>query len=206
LDATAFYSYFTNKIIGDFDTDPNKIIYDNLKGYAVSQGISVNVDASFLFPLKILAGISYMDVYQREEITPGKRERLRQLHAPEWSGTFIGTYTLPRRFVVDVTGKWSGPMRLPVLPNDYRPAYSPWFAIANVQLTKKLGNGLELYGGLKNIFDFVPADPIMRAFDPFDKTADDVVTNPNGYTFDPSYNYASLQGRRGFMGIRWNLF
>jgi outer membrane receptor for ferrienterochelin and colicins len=46
----------------------------------------------------------------------------------------------------------------------------------------------------------------MRAFDPFDKTADDVVTNPNGYTFDPSYNYASLQGRRGFVGLRWNLF
>jgi outer membrane receptor for ferrienterochelin and colicins len=206
LDATAFYSYFTNKIIGDFDTDPNKIIYDNLNGYAVSQGISMNADVSFLFPLKILAGVSYMDVYQREETAPGKRERVRQLHAPEWSGTFIGTYTLPRRFVIDLTGRWSGPMRLPVLPNDYRPAYSPWFAIANVQLTKKLGNGLELYGGLKNIFDFVPKDPIMRPFDPFDKTADDVVTNPNGYTFDPTYNYASLQGRRGFVGLRWNLF
>lgn len=205
-DVTGFYSYFTNKIVGDFDTDPNKIIYDNLKGHAVSQGVSLNADAAFSFPLKLLAGVTYMDVYQAEKTSGTKTERLRQLHAPEWSGTFIGTYTLPKKFAVDLTSKWSGPMRLPVLPNDYRPEYSPWFSIVNLQLTKKFGNGLELYGGVKNIFDFVPANPIMRAFDPFDKTAGDVVSNPNGYTFDPSYNYSSLQGRRGFAGVRWNVF
>ena len=57
---------------------------------------------------------------------------------------------------------------------------------------------------MKNIFDFVPKDPIIRPFDPFDKHTD--VNNPNGYTFDPSYNYASLQGRRIFLGMRYNLF
>ena len=46
----------------------------------------------------------------------------------------------------------------------------------------------------------------MRPFDPFDRHVDDPVNNPNGYTFDPSYNYASLQGIRGFLGIRYNLF
>jgi outer membrane receptor for ferrienterochelin and colicins len=39
-DVSAFYTWFTNKIIPDYDTDPNKIIYDNLDGYAVSKGIS----------------------------------------------------------------------------------------------------------------------------------------------------------------------
>lgn len=206
FDATAFHSYFTNKIVGDFDTDPNKIIYQNLNGHAVSQGVSVNADASFHFPLKLLAGVTYMDVYQVREDVNNKAERQRQLHAPEWSGTFIGTYTFPKNFALDLTGKWSGPMRLPVLPNDYRPEYSPWFTVANLQLTKKFGKGMELYGGVKNIFDFVPADPIMRAFDPFDKTASDPVSNPAGYTFDPNYNYSSLQGRRGFAGVRWNVF
>jgi outer membrane receptor for ferrienterochelin and colicins len=205
FDVTGFYSYFTNKIIGDFDTDPNKIIYDNLKGHAVSQGVSLNGDFVFTFPLKLLAGITYMDVYQVEERL-NKKEKSRQLHAPEWSGTFIGSYALPKKITVDVTGKWNGPMRLPILPNDYRPEFSPAFCIMNLQLTKKFSNGMELYGGVKNVFDFVPVDPIMRAFDPFDKTAGDPVTNPNGYTFDPNYNYASLQGRRGFAGMRWNLF
>jgi outer membrane receptor for ferrienterochelin and colicins len=205
FDITGFYSYFTNKIVGDFDTDPNKIIYDNLKGHAISQGVSMNTDLTFTFPLKIMAGVSYMDVFQMEDKGSGL-ERSQQLHAPKWSGTFVGTYTFPKGVSIDLTGNWYGPMRLPILPNDYRPEYSPWFCIANVQVTKKFSYGLEFYGGVKNLFDFVPGDPILRPFDPFDKNVDDPVSNPNGYTFDPSYNYASMQGRRVFLGIRYNFF
>lgn len=204
FDITGFYSYFTNKIVGDFDSDPDKIIYDNLRGHAISQGVSLNIDATFTFPLKIMAGISYMDVFQKEENETGSLERIQQLHAPKWSGNFIATYKLPNNYSVDVTGNWYGPMRLPILPNDYRPEYSPWFCITNVQFTKKFNYGLEIYTGMKNIFDFVPKNPIIRPFDPFDKYTD--VDNPNGYTFDPSYNYASLQGRRVFVGMRYNLF
>ncbi|SJZ68114.1 TonB-dependent receptor [Sediminibacterium ginsengisoli] len=206
VDATAFYSYFTNKIIGGFDTDPTKIIYSNLKGHAISRGISLNKELSFSFPLKIVSGVSYMDVYQSAEAAPGVHEKVQQLHAPRWSGTFAVSYQFPSAFTVDLTGKWSGPMRLPVLPDDYRPAYSPWFCIANIQLTKKFGNGIELYGGAKNMLNFIPANPIMRPFDPFNKTVNDPVNNPYGYTFDPSYNYASLQGIRAFLGVRYNLF
>lgn len=205
LDITGFYSYFTNKIVGDFDTYPGRIIYDNLKGHAVSRGLALNADLNFTFPLKILAGITYMNVYSIEDRLNMPR-KVSQLNAPEWSGNFVISYALPNRFSIDLTGKWDGPMRLPVLPNDYRPEYSPWFCIANLQLAKKFSNGLELYGGLKNLFNFLPEDPIMRPFDPFNKYANDPVSNPHGYTFDPSYNYAPLQGIRGFLGMRYNLF
>ncbi len=206
FDVTGFYSYFTNKIVGDFDSDPTKIIYDNLNGHAVSQGVSLNTDLIFNFPLKVMAGISYMDVFQKESNGMSSKTRTQQLHAPKWSGNFIATYTLPNNFSLDLTGNWYGPMRLPILPNDYRPEYSPWFCIANLQLTKKMDYGLEIYCGMKNIFDFVPKYALMRPFDPFNKNVDDVVNNPNGYTFDTSYNYASLQGRRVFLGMRYNLF
>jgi len=205
FDITGFYSYFTNKIVGDFDTDPTKIIYDNLKGHAISQGVSLNTDLVFPFPLKVMAGISYMDVFQKEKDNAGTVLKTQQLHAPRWSGNFIASYNLPNNYSVDLTGNWYGPMRLPVLPDDYRPAYSPWFSIANIQFTKKFDYGLELYGGMKNIFDFVPKYALMRPFDPFNKNVNDPVNNPNGYTFDTSYNYASLQGRRMFLGVRYNL-
>ncbi|WP_116789379.1 TonB-dependent receptor [Flavobacterium psychrotrophum] len=204
LDVTAFYSYFTNKIVGDFDTDPTKIIYANLNGHAISQGISVNTDLQFNFPLKLMAGISYIDVF-RIENTLGESQRIQQLHAPKWSGNFIATYSLPNNYSVDVTGNWYGPMRLPIQPNDYRPEYSPWYCTANIQFTKKMDYGLEIYCGFKNIFDFVPRYSLMRPFDPFNKDADNPVSNPNGYTFDTAYNYASLQGRRVFLGMRYNL-
>ncbi len=205
FDLTGFYSYFSNKIVGDFDTDPRKIIYDNLRGHAISQGVSLNTDLTFRFPLKISTGITYMDVWLNEENEAGNLERIQQLHAPRWSGTFVISYALPANFTVDFTGRWTGPMRLPVLPDDYRPEYSPWFCIANIQLTKKLAGGWEFYGGVKNLLNFVPRNPIMRPFDPFDKLANDPIANPYGYTFDPSYNYTSLQGTRMFVGVRYNL-
>lgn len=206
FDITGFYSYFTNKIVGDFDTNPKQIIYDNLDGHAISQGISLNTEFTFNFPFKILAGVSFMDVYQKEKDEDHISHRVQQLHAPKWSGTFVVTYTFPKNIIVDFSGQWNGPMRLPIQPNDYRDEYSPWFCIANVQVTKKFTNGFEIYGGLKNLFNFIPKDPLMRPFDPFNKDVDNPVTNPNGYTFDTAYNYASLQGIRGFLGIRYNLF
>ncbi|GAA4805963.1 TonB-dependent receptor [Olivibacter ginsenosidimutans] len=205
FDITGFYSYFTNKLVGDFDTDPNQIIYDNLHGHAVSRGISWNTDLTFQFPLKLLAGITFMDVYQKEAQEDEGYVKVRQLHAPKWSGTFTASYELPKRYTIDLSGQWDGPMRLPIQPNDYRPEYSPWFCIANIQLTKKFKNGVELYGGVKNLFNFVPKYPLMRPFDPFDQYVDDPVQNPNGYTFDTEYNYASLQGIRGFFGIRYQI-
>jgi outer membrane receptor for ferrienterochelin and colicins len=205
IDITGFYSYFNNKIVGDFDTDPRKIIYDNLKGHAVSRGASLNLTAAFRIPLRLMAGATYMDVYLMEDGGTGALERVQQLHAPRWSGNFLISYTLPERITIDFTGKWNGPMRLPVLPGDYRPEYAPWHCIANLQLARRFGKGLEVYGGVKNLFNFVPKDPIMRPFDPFNKTADDPVSNPHGYTFDPSYNYASLQGARMFLGLRYQL-
>ncbi|RRN77629.1 TonB-dependent receptor, partial [Pseudoxanthomonas sp. SGD-10] len=205
FDITGFYSYFTNKIIADFDTDPNKIIYGNINGHAITRGISLNTDFAFTFPLKVLAGISYMDVFQKEEDENGSMGKIQQLHAPKWSGTFVGSYSFPKNWSADLTGIWYGPMRLPILPNDFRPEYSPWFLIANVQVNKKFNNGLEVYGGVKNLLNFVPKNPIMRPFDPFDRDVDNPVSNPYGYTFDPSYNYASLQGVRTFLGLRYNL-
>ena len=94
-------------------------------------------------------------------------------------------------------------MRLPIQENDFRPEYSPWYSLQNIQCTKTFKKDWELYFGVKNLLNFIPADPIMRPFDPFDKQVD--INNPNGYTFDPSYSYASLQGIRGFVGVRWDL-
>src|SRR5690606_10211962 len=103
------------------------------------------------------------DVYQMEANAAGGLEKNIQLYAPKWSGNFVVSYSPARTLAIDLTGNWNGPMRLPILPNDYRPEYSPWFCVANLQVTKKFGKGLEVYGGAKNIFNFIPADPIMRA-------------------------------------------
>lgn len=206
MDVLAFYSYFTNKIIGDYDTDPNKILYRNLEGHAISRGITFNVDATFNIPLNIRAGFNYLDVFQinTDEFTKIK-SKSEQLFAPKWSGNFSVSYTLPYQFTIDLTGQINGPMRLPIQKNDYRPEYSPTFCLANIQCTKKLTKNWELYSGVKNLLNFIPKDTYMRPFDPFDKHVNDPIQNPNGYTFDTEYNYAPLQGIRYFAGVRYTL-
>ncbi len=200
LDGSVFYTYFTNKIIGDFISDPEKIIYDNLSGHAVSRGLTLNADMSLSTSLKILTGVTLMQVFQIDS----EGRNLPQLHAPGFSGNFTASYTMPvSRLSFDLTGRVTGPMHLPVVPNDFRPSLSPWFSIVNIQVTKPIHQDLEIYVGVKNLFNFLPEDPLLRPFDPFDKNVS--TNNPNGYTFDTSYNYAPLQGIRALLGVRWTI-
>jgi outer membrane receptor for ferrienterochelin and colicins len=203
LDASVFYTYFTNKIVGDFKTDPELIIYDNLSGHAISKGVTLNADVAFTNNLKFIAGVTIMDVYQVDE-KDGKEVKTPQLFAPSVSGTYALSYAIDKLgLTFDLTGRVNGPMYLPVVPGDYRPEQSPWFTIMNFQIGKRLDNGFEFYGGAKNILNFIPENPLLRPFDPFDKNV--TVNNPQGYTFDTSYNYAPVQGIKGFAGIRYTI-
>lgn len=203
VDATLFYTYFTNKIIPDYNTDPQKIIYTNIDGYAVSKGFTLNTDISFKKHLKIVAGLTLMDVFAKEKKLNGVMQKQQQLFAPHFSGNYSFSYTIPKwKLTIDLTGKVFGPQRLPVVPNDFRPEYSPWFTLANLQLTKRIGKKTELYSGIKNLLNFIPKNPILRPEDPFDKRVNDPLNNPYGYTFDPSYNYAPMMGSRLLLGVR----
>jgi outer membrane receptor for ferrienterochelin and colicins len=205
LDGSLFYTYFSNKIVGDFLTDPDKIIYNNLDGYAISRGITVNADASVGSGLKIISGITWMDVFQvAENEVEGNSSKIPQLQAPRFSGTFTISQSLAKaKTTIDLTGRVTGPMHLPVVENDFRPAMSPWFALINLQATHTLSDNLEIYLGVKNLLNFIPENPLLRPFDPFDRNIN--VDNPNGYTFDTSYNYAPIQGARMQLGVRWSI-
>jgi outer membrane receptor for ferrienterochelin and colicins len=214
LDAAAFYTYFNNKIIPDYDTDPNKIIYANLDGFGVTKGASLNLDITFDIGMKLMAGVTYMDVYNVENDI-----KTRQLFAESFSGVWSIGYTMRSSGItLDYTGNIYGPMRLPLLgPLDPRREYSTVWSIQNIQITKKFRKGFEIYGGIKNLLNWTPniGNPfiIARANDPFDKNVvfDDggnvMVTpeNPYGLTFDPTYIYGPNQGLRGFLGVRYSL-
>src|SRR5690606_7598729 len=66
-DASIFYTHFDNKILPDYDQDPNKIIYDNLSGFAQSMGASVNVDYTSAKGLKFNMGLTIMEVNVKSE-------------------------------------------------------------------------------------------------------------------------------------------
>lgn len=211
LDATAFYTYFTNRILPDYETDFNRIIYSNLDGFSVSQGISLNADVVFRNGLKVLAGATLQDVSITEDGV-----RTRQILTEGYSGVWSISYKIkPWDLNIDYTGNLYGPMRLPLISDaDPRDEFSPVFSVQNIQLSKTFGTQWEVYGGVKNLLNFTPAsNSIARAFDPFDEgvqfdqSGQAVATpnNPNALTFDPSYVYASNQGIRVFLGFRFRV-
>lgn len=214
LETTAWYTRFSNSIVPDYDTNPNQIIYKNLDGYAVTKGISTNVDMVFNTGLKVILGATYMDVTKTEN-----GFTTQQILTEKFSGTWAISYKLSSLFIdIDYTGNIYGPMRLPLLGNlDPRAAYSPTWSIQNIQFTFTKFKNFEIYTGIKNILNWTPnkGNPfiIARANDPFDKnvaydTNGNVLAtpeNPYALTFDPGYVYGPNQGIRGFLGFRYTL-
>ena len=214
IDITLFYTYFDNRIVADYDIDPNKIIYNNLADHAVSKGISLNTTLRFFKQFNAQLGATLMDVALFE--TGVKSNQIL-------TENFNGNWSLSYEFVkvhlsIDYTGSVYSPMRLPLLGElDPRPEYSPWWSLQNIQLTFDGFKNIEIYGGVKNLLNWTPSKftdlLITRSNDPFDKevtfdtngNAIATPNNPNALTFDPSYVFAPNQGIRGFIGMRVTL-
>ncbi|MDX6180886.1 TonB-dependent receptor [Flavobacterium sp. Fl-77] len=214
IETTAFYTRFSNKIISDYEADPNKIIYDNIKGHAISQGISTNVDVNFPAGLKMIVGATLLD---NKNVENGISEK--PFLTENFTGTWSVSYKIePWNLLLDYTGNVYSPMKLPLL-NEYDPRSpkSPWYSIQNIQLTYLGWKDFEFYGGIKNLLNFTPKQNnpflISRANDPFDKNVQYdaagkvLVTpeNPYGLTFDTTYVYGQNQTIRGFFGLRYTL-
>ena len=207
LDGHLFYTYFTNKINPNYEEDDDKIIYENLNGYAIYRGLNIDARYKFEFPLTINLGFSLLDAFQMIKMSEGSYSKGYPMLTERVSSTAAISYHFRKsKMTLDYTSVSYGKMRLPILENDFRPAYSQPFAIHNLKLTKAINQKFDLYLGIKNIFNFrPPANSIMRPFDPFDREVDDPVNNPFGYTFDPSYVYAPNQGTRGYFGLTFHL-
>ena len=214
LEMSSWYTYFTNRIFANYDINPNQIIYDNLNGFSKIFGCSANADWISPFGLKATVGASYFD-----PITKQDSVSFVPLFTEKYSLNWAINYEIPKWFLsFDYTGNVTGPMRLPLLGElDPRRENSQPFSVQNIQFTYKKFNNLEIYSGVKNLFNWTPnrGNPflIARANDPFDKNvqfdgngnAIPTADNPYGLTFDPTYAYGPNQGTRFFLGIRYHI-
>lgn len=195
LDFDAFYTYFNNKIIPDYETDPGLIIYENLGGNAITRGISFGIQQEFTFPLNVSLGGTFQDVFEISEDENNNTQKTPQIFAPKFSGTFIMGYNFDKiKTSIDYTGRVMGTQHLPTYPEPFsRPEKSPWYSIQNVQVTKELNHGLQIFGGIKNIWNWTQDSPLINPENPF------------GENFDTAYAWGPLQQRRFYMGLRLNI-
>lgn len=194
-----FYTRFSNKIIPDYDQDPNLIVYENLGGYSVTRGISADLDQNFTsIPFNYNLGFTLMDVFTQEN---GQRQALT--YAPDFTGSVGATYRLQMlNLKIEYAGNLTGPKRMPdnYVQNFGRDRWSPTYTTHNLKLTKEFSNvnsagevGIELYLSVENIFDFTQGSPLLDAAAPF------------GPNFDTIYTWGPIVGRTFSLGGRLNL-
>lgn len=194
-----FYTHFSNKIIPDYEQDPNLIIYENLDGFSVTRGFSVGLEQNFTtLPITYNASVTIMDVYTEES---GQRQALA--YAPEFTGVFGATYDINS---VDISlgynGNLVGPKRMPDnYTEDFgRSSISPAYSTHDLKITKEFTNvnsengvGFEAYLSAENIFNYTQGSPLVDAGNPF------------GPNFDTIYTWGPIIGRTFSIGARLNL-
>ncbi len=188
IDLDLFHTRFSNKIVPDYDQDPNLIVYDNLAGHAVSRGVALAFNQNVDFDrLLYTVGVTLQDVYTVEN---GAKED--EFFAPRLRAVASATYdvrALP--LSIDYTASLTGPMRMPAFDEPFaRPERSPTYSVHNLQATWRLGGGSDLYVSVKNLFDYAQPTPLIDPERPF------------GDAFDTTYVYGPLRGRYLMVGIR----
>lgn len=203
-----FSNVFTNRILPDYDTDPQKIIFNNLDGRLTHRGLNVDIQWGLHSQWDLSVGGAFQDMRLLEE---GKNELPPFVERMNFQG--LAGYSFGNNRI-DLSSVTYSPMRLPLAgDSDPRPEFSPWFSHIHLQYTYRSARNYTLSIGVKNLMDFVPWRGlpflISRSDDPFDERVqfdsdgNPLATpdNPFALTFDPTYAYTSLQGRRFF--IHW---
>lgn len=208
LDFDVYYTYFSNKIIPNYD-DPNKIIYANTDGHAITKGVGINVTHDFFFPLAANVGFNVQEATQTEPNDEGTLETTSIEFAPEWSGVITANYTWTQlKINIAYTLRLTGTMALPAVYDvgqDGEPLSEPRsttsepYMFHNIQFSKEISDAWSVYGGVQNLFDYVqPISPLTGFNDP---------NAPTGFSpyFDTAYAYAPIHGREFYLGVKWNL-
>ncbi|HEX6058335.1 MAG TPA: TonB-dependent receptor [Gemmatimonadaceae bacterium] len=187
VDLDVFHTRFSNRIVADYDRDPDLVVYANLDGHALTRGLSASVQ--YADPLRPLSGSIGVTLQDARIVEPHATRRLP--FAPSTQLVLaLALESDERGLTLDWTARALGPMALP--RSEGLPSRSPWFSEHHLQLTKSLGEALRIYAGVKNLFGWVQRDAIVAPDDPF------------GDRFDTTRVYGPLQGRRLIAGARWS--
>jgi len=208
INIDGFYTYFTNAIFPDY-SDPNKIIYRNLDGFAQTRGFSVSYNQQFTFPLSI--SLNYNMQWADKTIVDNNTKETSAIeYSPLFAGSWVvNYYHKPWKLNMAYTGRLIGSMTLPeVFDLDEngqplgtaRPTTSKPYTLHTLQITKDFPKlDLSIFVGIENLFNYrQPISPLVGFNDP-------AAAPGFGDNFDTAYAYSPIHGREVYLGIRWQL-
>ena len=206
FDIDLFYTYFSNKIIPNYDIQ-KYIIYQNSEGYSYSKGVSGAWNHSFLNGIAFTLNFNHQ-VVKYTENNNNIKTMFDMEHSPRWTAGLNIKFPLNNTWSINTSSNYVGIMQLPEvfdmknngqISEISRPQRSKPFSIHNVNINGKLSNKNEVYFGILNILNFRQNESPLVAYN-----------DPNynkGFSpsFDTSYTYAPNHGAEVFLGFRLNI-
>jgi len=206
FDIDLFYTYFSNKIIPNYDIQ-KYITYQNSEGYSYSKGVSGAWNHSFLNGIAFTLNFNHQ-VVKYTENNNNIKTMLDMEHSPRWTAGLNIKFPINNSWSINTSSNYVGVMQLPevfdILNNGQiseisRPRKSKPFSLHNLNINGKLSNKNEVYFGILNIFNFRQKESPLVAYN-----------DPNynkGFSpfFDTSYAYAPNHGIEVFVGYKFNL-
>lgn len=208
-EVSLFANYFTNKILADYDSNPNEIRYTNQSSPFILYGLNGTTTFNSSFGLFASLGFTLLQFSQNE--------LLPTLYFTEhFSGNFNLNYSFKKWPIsIAYTGVIRSPMQLPTISwVDPRLASSPWFTLQGLQVSYTHSKRLKIKIGVENLWNITPpANSIARAHDPFDNNveflADGSVVatplNPYALTFDAGSVFTPFKGRHYVLTLNYTL-
>ncbi|MFC2129761.1 TonB-dependent receptor domain-containing protein, partial [Bacteroidota bacterium] len=187
-----YYTSFTNQIIANYDRDPGLIYLSNLDGQSFSSSLQTQIDYELFTRFDLRMAYRFNDV--RSTIDG---ELLAEALTPRHRAFVNLAYETMDKWMFDLTVNWQGAKRIPdTSPNPVvfqMDEYSPDFLLVNAQISKKIGEKIEIYVGAENLLNYRQANPIIDAENPF------------GDYFDASLIWGPVFGRKVYGGVRVRL-
>ncbi len=182
---------FSDQVIAEYDEDPTAVLFRNLDGSSASDNILAEVTASTAW-LTARLSYTFADVYELQNgarrtlpFVP-KHRVLSVLTATTTDDMWQGTFTV----------EWRGEQRLPetgAYPAAFQlSSHGDPFALLHLHVQRSW-KAFDIYAGVENLLDFRQDDPILNAFNPFDRY------------FEPTFSWGPVKGREAYAGIRARL-
>ena len=198
LNLSMYRTFFENQTIADLDSYPREVRFTSVANGSYANSAQIELNMQPLERLETRVAYRFLDVRQHL----GGVWMQRPFNAQHRALVNIA-YATEREegdgplMTYDLTVQWFGPKRIPSTqsnPDGLRaPSTSPSFATLNMQVTRTLFAGLQLYIGGENLFDFRQENPILDA------------AHPTSPYFDASLVWGPLGGRMIYAGLRWGM-
>lgn len=185
-----FYTDFSRQVIMDVDSDPHAVSFYNLNGKSDAHVIQVEASYPVFRGFNLLASYRWMDSRINY-----KGKEMRKPLTSRYKALATASYETPlRKWQFDFTTQFNGSGRMPT-PDANNPLWDKnykSFVIMNAQITKFFRNWSVYLGG-ENLGDFTQKNPVISA------------DNPYGSDFDGTMVWGPTQGRKFYVGFRYNI-